>query len=515
MKKLLFSIVILVLSLNLNAQFNKSYFKKLNSKRVESTDLVEWRQVGPGMSGYCEEFWCHPTDKNVIMMSPDMFNTYGSWDAGKTWKTIKDVDGDGRDLARVRKFMFSYQNPAFGFAITGGGKLYKTLDTGRSWKEVNAFKGRHSEITVDPSNDKNWYIGPGDFWNVKKSWRHIKGQAGKVNKNAIYRSIDSGKTWQKFKVGNSEKIDIGRIVVDPNNSKIIIAITNEGVFRSEDKGKTWKSSAKGLEVNRPRDLDSYFDKKTKEFILYLVDQTAFEANGKSISTKGGVYTSTDSGKTWQNITGNLPVDLTKISSKALLNRYWKSLAYWFQTSVKSIKSKHPELPTEVLDILHRIQVNPTNKNEIYLSHNTKHDKAFLTGDAWKSNDGGKTWKAVARSGKYWVNQTDKTYWESRNNPTNTNTSFAHLQGDMDRREDVWGNRFLELSVDGTAYICLDQQVLKSTNGGETWIQIDDNETAPGSKHWVGRGGSNLPGRNMLLETGKKDRYLLGSGEHGL
>jgi photosystem II stability/assembly factor-like uncharacterized protein len=246
-----------------------------------------------------------------------------------------------------------------------------------------------------------------------------------------------------------------------------------------------------------------------------VDQTAFEGNGKTVASKGGVYKSTDSGKNWQNITGNLGVDLNQITSNALKNRYWKSLAYWFQTSVKSVRTKYPELPNNVLDVWHRIQVNPTNKNEIYLSHNTKHDKAFLMGDAWKSNDGGKTWIAVARTGQYWKNTKNKAYWESRNNPTNTNTTFAHLQPEMDGRENSWGNRFLELSVDGTAYICLDQQVLASKNGGETWQQIDDNETTQGSKHWVGRGDSNLPGRFMLLETGIKDRYLLTSGEHGL
>jgi hypothetical protein len=263
MKKLVFPIVALVLSFNLNAQFNKAYFKKLNSKKVESTNLVVWNQVGPGMSGYCEEFWCHPTDKNVMMMSPDMYNTYGSWDGGKTWSSIKDADGDGKDLARVRKFMFSYQNPAFGFAITGSGMLYKTEDTGKSWEEVTKFKGRSADIMVDPSNDKNWYISPGDFWNVKANWRHINGHVRKYKNNGIYRSTDSGKNWQKFKVGEFENLDVGRIVVDPNNSKVVIAATSEGVFRSDNNGKTWKSSRKGLQVNRPRDLDFYFDKKQK------------------------------------------------------------------------------------------------------------------------------------------------------------------------------------------------------------------------------------------------------------
>ena len=503
------------LSFNSCAQLDKEYFKKLQNKEVISSDIVEWQQVGPGMSGYCEEFWCHPTDKNVMMMSPDMFNTYGTWDGGKTWETIKNADGDGRDLARVRKFMFSHQSSNFGFAITGGGQLFKTKDTGRSWEFVRKFKGRLADIAVDPSNDDNWYIGPGDFWNVKANWRHQNGHVRKYKNDGIYSSTNKGKTWTKSKIGAFENLDVGRIVVNPNNSTILLAATSKGVFRSDNQGQTWKTSAKGLTVNRPRDLDAYFDQKTKEFVLYLVDQTAFETKGKTVSSKGGVYKSTDGGKTWQNITGNLAVDLNQINSKSLLNRYWKSLAYWFQTSVKTIRTKHPKLPTDVLDIWHRIQVNPTNKNEIYLSHNTKHDKAFLTGDVWKSNDGGKTWKAAARTGKYWIEQKDKAYWESRNNLTNTNTTFAHLQPEMDRREDSWGNRFLELSVDGTAYICLDQQVLESKNGGETWQQIDDNETAPGSKKWVGRGDSNLPGRFILLETGIKDRYLLTSGEHGL
>ncbi|TXE06304.1 hypothetical protein FUA26_15140 [Seonamhaeicola algicola] len=515
MRRYYLLISVVLLGFNIQAQINNDYFKKLNSETVLSTDLVTWRQVGPGMSGYCEEFWCHPTNENVMFMSPDMFNTYGSWDAGKTWHTVKNPDGDGKDLARVRKFMFSYQKPNFGFAITGGGQLFKTQDTGKTWTFVRKFKGRSAEIMVDPSNDKVWYVGQGDFWNVKANHRHKDGQSRKFKNEGVYRSVDSGKTWELFKIGEFKNLDVGRIVVNPNNSKIVIAITNQGVFRSEDKGRTWKPSGDGLEVNRPRDLDFYYNKKTKEFILYLVDQTAFIPNGKTLTTKGGVYKSSDSGKTWQNITGNLPVDLSKITSKALQNRYWKAVAFWFQKSVAEVKAKYPKYPTQVLDVWHRIQVNPKNKNDIYLSHNTKHDKSFLTGDAWKTSDGGKTWIAVARTGKYWIDNTDKAYWESRNNPTNTNTFFSHLQPEMDRREDVWGNRFLEINTNGTVYICLDQQVLQSKNGGETWQQIDDNETALNSKHWIGKGDSNLPGRYMLLETGIKNRYLLGSGEHGL
>ncbi|NRB52553.1 MAG: hypothetical protein HRU41_33135 [Saprospiraceae bacterium] len=495
---------------------DKPYFKKLRSEQVPSSDLVEWQQVGPGMAGYCEEFWCHPTDPKVIMMSPDMFNTYGSWDAGKSWHTVKEADGTGKDMARIRKFEFSRQNPAFGLSITGaGGRIYKTTDMGRSWKEVASLGGRHAELTVDPNNDRIWYLGPGEFWNVKANQRHAKGQSRVFENHGIWKSTDGGDTWAKIKIGEYKDLDVGRIIVDPTDGHVLIMATNKGVLRSTDQGQTWEASDSGLEVNRPRDIDCYFDEKTKEYILYLIDQTAFADAEKTVSVQGGVYKSKDHGKSWEKITGNLAVDLNQITGKVLRGKYWKSLAHWFQTDIKTIQKRYPALPTATYDVFHRIQVNPNNKDEIYLSHNNKHDRSFLPGGTWKTSDGGKTWIATARDGRYWIEGADKQYWQSRNNPTNMNTTFSHLQPDMDRREDSWGNRFLEISQDGTVYICLDQQVLQSKDGGESWVQIDDNETAPGSKHWVGRGGSNLPGRYMLLETGIKDRYLLGSGEHGL
>ncbi|MEH0152643.1 hypothetical protein V6R21_00780 [Limibacter armeniacum] len=515
MKKFAFLALSLLFCVETNAQLNKEYFTKLQAEQVATTDLIDWRQVGPGMAGYCEEFWCHPTDKNVIMMSPDMYNTYGSWDAGKTWHTVKDVNGDGLDLARVRKFTFSYQHPSFGMAICGNGKLYSTIDTGRSWKEIKKFKGKFAELAVDPSDDKVWFAAPGDFWNVKKNHRHQNGQTSNVENDGIYRSMDGGRTWEKLTIGNYTDLDIGRIVVDPTDGKVVVAITNQGVFRSTNRGKSWKPSSDGLPVNRPRDLDYYFDKNTKEFILYMVEQTAFESDGKTVKVKGGVFKSTDHGKSWQSMTGNLAVDFNQISSRVLKDKYWKSLAFWFQEDVKTIQAKYPELPNEVFSIFHRIQVNPNNKDEVYLSQNNKHDKAFLPGGAWKTADGGKTWIAAARAGKYWIEGKDNAYWQSRNNPIGANTTFAHLQPEINVTEEMWGNRFLEIGADGRVYICLDQQVMASDNHGKSWEQIDDNETEKGSNHWVGRGGSNLPGRFMLLETGIKDRYLLSSGEHGL
>ena len=57
--------------------------------------------------------------------------------------------------------------------------------------------------------------------------------------------------------------------------------------------------------------------------------------------------------------------------------------------------------------------------------------------------------------------------------------------------------------------------MRSSDHGNTWVQVDDDETSPGSGHWVGRGNCNLPGETFCLDTATPGIYLWGSGEHGL
>jgi photosystem II stability/assembly factor-like uncharacterized protein len=502
-----------------NAQFNTDYFNKLQSEKINSSDKIEWIQFGPGMAGYCEEFWCHPTDENVMFQSPDMYNSYGTWDNGKSWQTIKDVDGTGKDMRRIQSIVFSHQNSNFGHAIDVRGELYKTTDQGRTWQFVRDMGGKHAEMTVDPSDDNNWYIGGGDFWNIKANHRKQSDLLGYVYKYSdygqIFKSTDKGKTWQKKKTGLPSTLDVGRIIVDPRDSNIIIIGTNSGVYRSTDKGETWSSSANGLPNNLPRDITSFFDAGTNEYILFLIEQTFFEDQGNTVSSKGGVYKSTDGGINWTNMSGNLGLDLTQVNNYSTTTKYWRSIAFWFDLTQNEAKAKFTQYPSQIFPVYNRIKVNPLDKNEIYLCHNVKHDYSFGPGDLWKTEDGGQTWITTARSGNYWKEEKNKSYWQNRNNPLGVNTQFAHLGAEKIDSDETYGNRFLELNSKGEVFICLDQQIMRSNNKGTSWQQVDDFETSTGSKAWVGRGASNLPGRFMLLETGIKDRKLFCSGEHGL
>ncbi|MDO6491055.1 MULTISPECIES: VPS10 domain-containing protein [unclassified Cellulophaga] len=523
MKKLLFIKLLYAftfLCINISYAQNTAYFNKLRTEKVISTNSVNWVQFGPGMSGYCEFFWNHPTDKNTILMAPDMFNGYGSFDGGKSWQTIKDYDGEGFDMGRTYDVEFSRQNPNLGFATDELAGLYKTTNKGRSWKKTNFnLGGAHNEIAVDPKNDNIWYIGAGTFWDSKRFHRTANDKTGgtfrpKAILGHIYKSTNKGSTWKKITNGLPAKLAVAKIIVDPTNTNNVIMAANTGLYLSSNKGESWTlAKNNGLPNNLPRDMTSHYNKETNKFTLFLVDQTSFYKTENTFSSKGGIYKSTDGGKSWTSITGDLGINLTKITSNPTKYYYKRSIAKWLGINISDVSNN---LPKNILQNYNRIVVNPKNSNQIYVSHNVKHDFSFGPGDIWKTNNGGQTWFPIARTGKYWKNNTDQNYWNSRAvKVSGSNTKFAHIQKNMDEREEIWGCRFMSIDVEGNVFTSLDQQVLKLTNGENKWKQIDDDETFYGSKSWIGKGGSNLPGRYIYLETGIPNRKLFLSGEHGL
>ena len=112
-----------------NAQLDQRFFNTIKNEKAVSNALIEWKNFDSGMSGLNEKFWYHPIDTNVMFMGPDMSVAYGTCDNGKSWQTIKDSDGFGKDLARVLDIVFSTQNPDFGLALERRGKVFETNNT--------------------------------------------------------------------------------------------------------------------------------------------------------------------------------------------------------------------------------------------------------------------------------------------------------------------------------------------------------------------------------------------------
>ena len=507
-------------------ELDNAFFDKIRTQRVESDPNVVWKNFGPGMSGYNEEFWCHPTDPTVMFMGPDMHVCYGSWDNGKSWHTLKDYDGDGKDLERVNDICFSKKNPNFGVAIDRSGLVSVSKDKGHSWNVVykmphgatGKWYNAYSRVVIDPNDDDTWYVGAGNFWDVKATHRKKSNPSGAGNEiyahGYILKTTDAGKTWKKIADKIDNKLSIGRIEIDPRNSNNIVIAAGQGMFKSTDAGNTWVPCNTGLPNNLPKDLTSYYDKETNEYILYTMEQSVYELSGSSINTKGGVFKSIDGGDRWTSITGNLGLDFTQITDYTFRDKFKSTVAFWLEINKNDLKNV--AYPRNTFQVYRRIAVNPLNKNEIYLQLNQRHDRNFGPGEVWKTEDGGKKWKVVTRVGSYWKENTNSSYWARKGMIMTPNMEFSHVRYEMeDRHESLAGCRNFAINSMGQVFTGIGQQTHRSDDGGISWKQIDDDETGEGTNAWVGRGASDLPGRFMLHTTGIPDYRLFCSGEHGL
>ena len=150
------------------------------------------------------------------------------------WRLLGPFRG-GRVLA-VAGVPGQPQHFYFG-AVNGG--VWETLDAGRTWQPIFDDQpiGSVGAIAVAPSDPKVIYVGSGEA-----DMRSDIAQG-----DGMYRSADSGKTWTKIGLADSQQI--GKVIVDPRDANTLFVAAlghpygpnpERGVFRSRDGGAHWQ-----------------------------------------------------------------------------------------------------------------------------------------------------------------------------------------------------------------------------------------------------------------------------------
>src|SRR6266566_6855793 len=99
------------------------------------------------------------------------------------------------------------------FVGAASGGIWKSDDGGTRYRPVFDEQSVQSigAIAIDPSNSKNVWVGGGE------SWTRNSVSIG----DGIYKSTDSGETWNHVGLEKSERI--ARIAVDPKSSDTVFA----------------------------------------------------------------------------------------------------------------------------------------------------------------------------------------------------------------------------------------------------------------------------------------------------
>lgn len=144
----------------------------------------------------------------------------------------------------------------------GDEAVLQSTDGGASWRNLGKLGTARLRIVVDPSDPQRLYLSAAD-------------KPGK-----ILRSQDGGKTWQVVLEGIEPDgrltVDSSGVVIYPNPAGI-----GNGLFRSFDSGKTWEQFGQGHPLNAPWQLLSDSKDPLK---MWLAGECG---NPLALSTDGG------------------------------------------------------------------------------------------------------------------------------------------------------------------------------------------------------------------------------------
>ena len=193
------------------------------------------------------------------------------------------------------------------YVATSSGGVWKTINGGANYTPIFDQQGSYSIgcITMDPNNPYVIWVGTGEN-NNQRSVGYGDG---------IYRSKDGGKTWKHMGLKNSEHI--AKIIVDPRNSNIVYVAAigplwseggDRGLYKSMDGGKTWESKIKVDEHTGVTDL--IMDPNNPDVLYAATYQRRRHVfTWMSGGPGSGLYKSTDSGESWEQLKTGLPTSI--------------------------------------------------------------------------------------------------------------------------------------------------------------------------------------------------------------
>ena len=215
-------------------------------------------------------------DKSVFTELENI-NKSNSRSSNGQWVSLGPDNSPGgyAGLGRLNCIGFHPSNDNIIYVGAASGGVWKTIDGGSNWSPMSDDIGAIgiSEIIVQStSGDDILIIATGDR------------DASDTYSVGILKSTNGGSTWQSTSLVYTpdQNALIYKMIVDPSNSNIFYAATNNGLFKSNDGASTWSL----LYSSNFKDLEF---KPGSSTILY------------GSNTQGDIYKTSDGGTTWSMV----------------------------------------------------------------------------------------------------------------------------------------------------------------------------------------------------------------------
>jgi photosystem II stability/assembly factor-like uncharacterized protein len=227
-----------------------------------------------------------------------------SWVQAFKWRCIGPANMGGR-ITAISVFE---ADPTTYWVATASGGLLKTVNAGITFehqfdKEATVSIGA---VAVAPSDRNSVWVGTGEN-NPRNSVSYGDG---------VYKSTDGGEHWKN--VGLKKSFQIGALAVHPTNPDVVYVGAlgrlygpheERGLFKTTDGGKTWQKILYVDERTGIIDLRIHpTEPDTLLVAAYERQRDIYDTNDpiKKWGPGGGLYKTTDGGKTFHKLTRGLP-----------------------------------------------------------------------------------------------------------------------------------------------------------------------------------------------------------------
>lgn len=350
--------------------------------------------LGQRIHGDFHAMWIDPANSNHVLTGSDG-GLHASYDRGRTWDFINTIP-----LGQFYEVSLDNQKP---FWVYGG------LQDNGSWS------GPSGTLNQEGITNDDWFrTGGGDgFYSVvdptDPSIIYVESQNGSVSRlelktgerKSIKPEARPGEKRYRFDWNSP-------IVISVHNNRTIYFAGNR-VFRSTDRGSTWTWS-EDLTKDQDREklaimgalpdkttLSRHDGVETFGQIVTLAESPIKEGLLYAGTDDGNLQVSRDSGKTWKNITANVPgIPASTYVGRVVPSRYAEGTAYVtldghraddyntyvfvtqdYGESWKAIKSNIPAGVTARV-----IREHPRNQNLLFLGTEFGAYVSFDRGSRW-------------------------------------------------------------------------------------------------------------------------------------
>lgn len=263
---------------------------------------LKFRSIGPAFtSGRISDFAVNPknpseyyvgvaaggifkTQNNGTTFEP-IFDTYGSFSIG-----CLTMDPKNQNVVWAGTGENNHQR-----SVSYGDGVYKTVDGGKSWKNMGLKNSRQiGAIVIDPRNSDIVFVAAeGSVW-------------GPGGERGLYKTVDGGTNWEKI-LNISDNTGVNNVLIDPVNPDVMYATSEQrrrhvhirigggpesALWKSTDAGKTWRKITSGIPD---------VDKGGMSLAISPVDNNVVYLMVEAALKKGGFFRSKDQGESWEKM----------------------------------------------------------------------------------------------------------------------------------------------------------------------------------------------------------------------